>query len=401
MSADILLMLLAVLGLLLRLGLAISASGASRSKNAAGVLLRHVMDVSLVSLAFWAVGLAIFLQTINGALALDWHYLVGLRPVNTLAVLALVQALVAGGIVPGALSERSRFFAGAAFSLLIGLLIYPLCANWAMTGWLNHLGFVDVGGASFVHAIGGIIALVGAAIVGPRLGKYNRDGSCNAILGHNVPLLGVGVILQLLGIIPLTMAGAMCAGDKITALVPLNLLLAAAAAGLVATIWSRLHYGKIDVVFILMAFTGGMIAMTGAAAIAPTWGAVIVGAIAGFLIPIVSVAIELRLKVDDPAGVTAIHGLGGILGTLAVGFFNGGSFGQILRSLGIQSMGLFAMLIVAGCLALALGQVIHAAGMFRSKEADEYDGLDLAEHDMNAYPDFQQTMIKSYHLREA
>lgn len=401
MSANQLLMLLAVHGLLLRLGMAISTSGGSRSKNAAGVLLRNVLDISIVSLAFWAVGMAIFSQTQNGALGLDWHQLVGLGPVTSITVLALVQALVAGGIVPGALSERSRFFAGAAFSVLIGLLVYPVCANWAMLGWLHQIGFEDAGGASYIHAIGGITALVAAAIVGPRIGKYNRDGSCNAILGHNVPLLAVGVILQLVGIIPLTLAGATFTNAGMTFLIPMNLLLSAAAAALVATIWSRFHYGKIDVILILMAFTGGMIAMTGAAHIAPTWGAVIVGAIAGFLIPYVSVLIELRMKVDDPAGVVAIHGIGGIIGALAVGFFDVPDFMSMLKSLGVQSMGLICMLVIAGALAMALGQVLNAVHLFRSKEADEYDGLDLAEHDMNAYPDFQQTMIKSYHLREA
>jgi len=181
----------------------------------------------------------------------------------------------------------------------------------------------------------------------------------------------------------------------------LNVLLAAAAGGLAALVSSAVRYGKPDVFLIYSGLLGALVAITGGANVVPTGAAVGLGAVAGFVVPYAMVQIDLRWKIDDPAGAVAVHGLGGLLGTLATGVLAPGSVGERVRQLGVQALGV-VVIAAFGLLATgALMKVLKATVGVRAKEADEFDGLDLAEHDLNAYPDFQQTTIKSYHLREA
>jgi Amt family ammonium transporter len=162
-----------------------------------------------------------------------------------------------------------------------------------------------------------------------------------------------------------------------------------------------IRYGKPDVLLIYSGLLGALVAITGGANLIPTGAAVGLGAVAGVLIPYAMVQIDLRFKVDDPTGAVAVHGFGGLLGTLAAGLFASRSVGEARRQIGIQALGALAIGALALLATAALLVVLRKTVGIRSKEADEFDGLDLAEHDLNAYPDFQQTTIKSYHLREA
>jgi ammonium transporter, Amt family len=380
-----LLMILGSLALLVRVGMAWYATGLSRSKNAAGAVLRNVLDFCVATLAFWAIGAAVCFG--DRGLVSD----IGRRfGANTFFHLVLV--LFASAVPIGSAGERSKLLPLGAISFLMAGVIVPVSMHWAWTGWLAHLRFVDAAGASAIHLAAGMSALSVAVLVGPRTGKYNRDGSSNMIPGHSMPLASVGVMMLLVAWLPYVI-GASATRGFFTSM-PANVLLAAAAGGLAALASSMLRYGKPDVVLIYSGLLGALVAITGAANVLPTWGAVLVGAVAGVVIPYAMVQIDLRFKVDDPAGAVAIHGLGGLLGTLVPGIYG-------FRQLGVQALGALAIAALALLGTAGLLVVLKKTIGIRSKEADEFDGLDLAEHDLNAYPDFQQTTIKSYHLREA
>jgi Amt family ammonium transporter len=214
-------------------------------------------------------------------------------------------------------------------------------------------------------------------------------------------MASVGVILMLVAWGPYVMgAGALHSGAGTYA--AFNVLLAAAAGGLAALIGSIIRYGKPDAALIYSGLLGALVAVTGAANLMPTGGAVAIGVIAGAIVPWALVQIDLRFKVDDPAGAIAIHGIGGLIGTLAVAFVAPiMTMGQRMRQLGVQALGVALISVIALVSIGALLFVLKKSIGIRAREADEFDGLDLAEHDLNAYPDFQQTTIKSYHLREA
>jgi Amt family ammonium transporter len=393
--------------LVVRVGQGLYAAGACRSKNSAGQTLRVVCDLCVAVLAFWAVGAAILFQGNNGYFALRATLLFGWAPDMAGGWLfqAAVVVLVATGALSGPLAERSRFLPLCAASALLAGLIVPTGWRWASEGllspgWLARMGFVDAAGASWAHVAGGLCAAVGAVLVGPRTGKYHRDGSASMIPGHNVPLMAVGALMMLAGWVPYVATAAAARASE-NGLMAINVLLAAAAGGMSAILVAHARYGKPDVLLTLLGLLGGLVAITAGAGAVGTPSAVAIGAVAGILVPLAAVTIDLLVRIDDPTGGIAVHVVGGAWGTVAVGLFAPGSFGQRLQHLGVQVLGLLVIAALSVGLSLGLFLVLRATVGLRAKEADEFDGLDLAEHDIGAYPDFQQTTIKSYHLREA
>lgn len=389
--------------LLVRVGQALYATGLSRSKNSAGAVTRSLFDLCAASLAFWAVGAAILFQRNNYYFALKGSLVMGWRLAPEAAGVVFfygAAVLIATGVLTGTLAERSRFFPASVASVLLGGLLVPLAGNWAWSGWLRQLGFIDLAGASVIHLTAGVCAAVGAALVGARTGKYHRDGSASMIPGHNVPLASAGVFLMLAGWVPYVVGFALIAKGP-TGAVAFNVLLSAAAGGLAALLMGRFRYGKPDPTLALLGFLGGLVAITGGAAHVHPPSAVLIGAVAGVIVPLASIILDLVIRIDDPAGGIAVHAVGGLWGTVATGLFAPGYFGERMQQAGIQVLGAAAIAALAAALAIAVFMGLKATVGLRAREADEFDGLDLAEHDIGAYPDFQQTMIKSYHLREA
>lgn len=378
--------------LLLRLGMAIHAAGMVRSKNSSSTLIRSVADICITTLAFWAIGAAILLSSPR---ILDPHLLFSLS--NTFFIVCVT--LVASGIVTGIASERSRFLPLCLISILLGALIVPIVGRWQLT-WLTKLGFIDAGRASMIHLTGGLCGAVAAVLIGPRVGKYNRDGSSNGIPGHSVPLAMIGALLMFVGFIP-TVVGMAAIGPMEIELTPAgNVLLAAAAGGVTSLLLCYHRYGKADVHLMMVGFLGALVAISASPNIANHWS-VFIGAIAGVIVPLAAIHIDLTWRIDDPTSGIAIHAVSAIWGIIAAGALAGGGFMARLKQLGIQLVGLAAIAAVTIILAGAVLFILKSTIGLRSKEADEFDGLDLAEHDIGAYPDFQQTTIKSYHLREA
>lgn len=390
---------LAVGALLVRVGQTLYYAGLSRSKNAAGASLRSVADVCVSVLAFWAIGQAIAAQSSswNPVLSLEPRYLMGWDGMPANAVFTVALILIGTGVVGGAVAERSKFVPMAvAWAVLAGFVL-PVSLFWVWRGWLHNIGVVDVAGAGGIHLAAGAFALAGAVIVGPRVGKYNRDGSASMIPAHNVPIAVAGAVTVLVGFLPYV---AGCPGGE-PSRAAFNTLLAGAAGGFVAMTFAHIRYGKADIGLALAGLLGGLVASTAGAGLVSSPAAFVIGAVAGLVVPVSTILIDLFGRLDDPAGGVAVHGVGGAWGLIAAGLFVPGSFADHLKHLGANLLAIFALAAFAGGVGFIVFALLRSSVGVRSKEADEYDGLDLAEHDIGAYPDFQQTMIKSYHLREA
>jgi Amt family ammonium transporter len=388
--------------LLIRLGLVLYGAGSLRAKNSAGSVLRVFADLCVSTLWFWAVGAAILLQSHNGFFSLNPRY-IAFSGGGTGSLFFLITVVLVGtGIVSGAMAERARFFPGIGASILLAALLIPVGANWAWSGWLARRGFIDAGGGTWLHLSAALCALVGAMIVGPRTGKYHHDGSASMIPGHNLPLAGVGVAAMLAGWVPYLVGCLFYThNESLAGAAATGAILAAAAGGLAGLLLGHFRYGKPDVILTLYGLLGGLVSIAAGAGRISAPAAVLLGAVAGIIVPLSAVWIDLIGRVDDPLGVIAIHGVGGLWGTLAAGFLIHGSAAHRLAQTGIQAIGILAIGVMSVAFSLALFAILKSCCRLRASEADEFDGLDLAEHDIGAYPDFQQNTIKSYHLREA
>jgi Amt family ammonium transporter len=285
------------------------------------------------------------------------------------------------------------------FATLFVAIAYPITGSWKWGGgWLNDLGFYDFAGSTIVHSVGGWGALVMVLLLGPRLGKYNADGSSNAIPGHNLTLAAIGVFLLWFGWFGFNGGSVLSADPALVSLVLVTTSMAAAAGGVAAALVSWFAAGKPDLTMALNGILAGLVGITAGADQMAIWEAVAIGGIAGVLVYFAVIMFDRVLKIDDPVGATSVHLVCGIWGTLAVGIFgNLASPAQLGYQLaGIAAMGAFTVVF-----ALIVGIAIKATMGLRVSDEEQVEGLDLGEHDMAAYPDFQQTTIKSYQLREA
>jgi ammonium transporter, Amt family len=377
-------LVICVAALLLRVGISLYLAGIARSKNTIASLFRSIVEIAVGVLAYWLFGGAI--------LAGSWHRLA--NPDPTTGLFFAAAFLIGPAVISGAVLERGRASVGIAASVLIPGVLAPLLMRLLRADWLIEHGFVDAAGGVFIHFSAGLAALLAALIVGPRIGKYNRDGSTNAILGHNLPLASFGVLLIFVIWIPYVVGFAPGATSA------LNTLLAGAAGIVASVLYCYIRYGRSDVFLIYAGLLGALVSITAGADRLPQMLAVVTGAVAGVLVPYAVVKLDLVWKIDDPAGGIAIHGLGGLWSALAVALLAPGTLFQRIGRLEFEIVGL-AM--AAGITLAVCGLVFYALRAtvgVRVTEPVELEGLDLAEHDLNAYPDFQQTMIKSYHLRE-
>jgi Amt family ammonium transporter len=384
----------------IRVGFAVHAAGLARSKNSAGAVIRHLTDAAVALLAFWAVGFAIAASG-HPVFGLQWRALFGIGTDYSAGnFLAAAMILIATGIVPGVVAERCRFWPALAASALLGAVVIPVAMLWSSgDGWLSHLGYRDPGGAGWLHLAGACCAAVGARVVGPRTGKFNRDGSSTAIPGHSVPLAGLGVVVHFVGFFIFLTTGTL--NPRTAPAAAMNVLLAAAAGAMAAVVLSNFRYYKPDVHLTYAGLLGGLVAISAAGPAVGSLGAVIIGAVAGVIVPLATVHIDLILRLDDPSGNVAVHGVGALWGLLATPLFAKGlTFADRSKQFGTHLLAIVSIAALATLLSLALWLLLKRLTKLRASEADEFDGLDLAEHDIGAYPDFQQTMIKSYHLRE-
>ncbi len=434
MVNNLWIMIAGMLVFIMHLGFATLETGLTRAKNTVNILFKNSMIVCIGILTYALIGFNLMypgfdgesmisgvldIGAISGFITADMNDLSNFGPDYagyTWYTDFFFQAMFAATcctIVSGAVAERIKLSSFLLFATLFVAISYPITGAWQWGGGflstlgnevnaagevVSEAGFYDFAGSTIVHSVGGWAALVMVILLGPRLGKYNADGSSNAIPGHNLTLAAIGVFLLWFGWFGFNGGSVLSADPGLVSLVLVTTSMAAAAGGVAAGLVSWFAAGKPDLSMALNGILAGLVGITAGADQMAIWESVVIGGIAGVLVYFSVIFFDRVLKIDDPVGATSVHLVCGIWGTLAVGIFGGlaspAQFGYQLA--GIAAMGGFTV-----AFALVVGFAIKATMGLRVSDEEQIEGLDLGEHDMAAYPDFQQTNIKSYQLREA
>lgn len=402
-------LLAAFLVFFMQAGFGMVEAGFIRAKNSSNLIMKNFIDFCFASIVYFIVGYAFMfgagtdLIGLNGFLLLDAPNSSGIP----LFAFVLFQAAFAGAaatIVAGAVAERMKFSVYLIYTVILSAFIYPIVGHWIWGGgWLAQIGFADFAGSTVVHALGGSTALIGAYILGPRIGKFNKDGTPNIIAGHNIPMAALGTFILWFGWFGFNAGSTLSVGDgSAIALISLNTCLAAAAGGITSmvTVWGR--WGKPDLSMTMNGILGGLVAITAPCAYVSPGVSIIIGALAGIFVVYGVVGVE-KLQIDDPVGAVAVHGVNGVWGTLAVGIFGqkcmglandslifGGGFTQ----LSIQALGVLAT--ISFCV-ISMGivfKIIKSTLGLRVSRLTELKGLDIEEHGIDSYSDFQLFLTK-------
>ena len=390
-------LLAAMLVFLMQLGFSMVEAGFARSKNTANILMKNLLDFSTGTLLFWMVGFGLMFGASAGGFIgkpdfmgfAGWE---GGIPKEAFLVFQTMFCATAATIVSGAVAERTKFHAYLLYCIFISGLIYPISGHWTWGGgWLAELGFHDFAGSTVVHSVGGWIALVGAAMVGPRIGKY-RNGKVYAIPGHSLTLATMGVFLLWLGWFgfnPGSQLAASTSGDAIAiSSVFLTTNIAAAAGGLAALIAAWIRYGKPTLSLSLNGVLAGLVGITAGCDMVSPVGAACIGVISGVVMVFAVSFIDRKLKVDDPVGAIAVHGVCGTLGSIMVGLFaveGGLLYGGGAAMLGIQALGALTTAAWALGTGFLMFKLIDKLIGLRVDRRVEEEGLDVYEHGETAY----------------
>jgi Amt family ammonium transporter len=310
------------------------------------------------------------------------------------------------------MAERWSFKSFVIYALLVGAVIYPLYANWVWGGgWLSKLGsnfglghgHVDFAGSSVVHLTGGVLALVGAKILGPRLGKFSKDGTPNAIPGHHIPMAVVGCFILAFGWFGFNAGSSLAGTDLRIAVIAVNTMLAGAAGSFSAMLYMWLRYGKPDISMAANGLLAGLVAITAPCAFVTAPAAVLIGLIAGLLLCGAVLFVERTLKIDDPVGAVSVHGVNGAWGVFALGLFADGTYGDALNGvegsvtglfygdasqLAAQCIGILANIGYVGLIGYVVFKLLDVTIGLRVDPEQEAEGLDQYEVAVIAYPDF-------------
>ncbi len=391
----------AVLVFFMQAGFAMVEAGFTRAKNAGNIVMKNTLDFSIGAVVFLLLGYGL-LSGANGNFfigAPDFSWFTAFSEFDwSDFFFQLVFCATATTIVSGAMAERTKFGSYLAVTLVICALIYPIETHWVWgDGWLADLGYLDWAGSSVIHMVGGIIALMGAAFLGPRLGKYDANGKSNAIYGHNITLGALGVFILWFGWYGFNGA----AGESVAEVASIfsTTTLAAAAAVIAAMILTWAKNGKPDVTYTLNAALAGLVGITAGCAYVNALGAIIIGLVCGLVVVFACEFIDKKLHIDDPVGASSVHGVCGLLGTIMTGLFavDGGLFyGGGWRLFGVQCLGVVAIaawtVATAGIVFLVIK---HTAGL-RVPASVELEGLDVTEHGLaSAYADFLPVLPSS------
>lgn len=385
-------------------GFGMVEAGLIRAKNAANILMKNMMDFSIASIGFFIFGYALMFGGEGALWGTRGWFLFGAKSPEGLPLYSfwMFQAAFCGTaatIVAGGMAERMKFTAYLLYSFIISAFVYPVIGHWIWGGgWLAGLNFHDFAGSTVVHTTGGFSALVGTILLKPRIGKFNPDGSPNFIAGHNIPLVALGVFILWLGWFGFNPGSTLGFGDpELVARVVINTNLAAAAGAIISMFVAWSKFGKPDLTLTLNGALAGLVAITAPCSVVTPMSAIVIGLVGGFLCVWGVRWLDL-LKIDDPVGAVAVHGLNGIWGTLAVGLFgkaqlgspsDGLFFGGGFTQLGIQSLGVFSVLFFVVLSMFLVFKTIDAMVGLRVSEKEELQGLDIGEHGMESYSGFE------------
>lgn len=395
----------AALVFFMQAGFAMVETGLTRAKNAGNIVMKNLMDFCIGTPIYWFIGFGIMFGG-TGALigGLD---LFSMKSTDyTTMIFQTVFCATSATIVSGAMAERTKFSSYCIYSALISLFVYPISGHWIWGGgWLAQLGFHDFAGSTAVHMVGGVAAFVGAAILGPRIGKYDKNGKPNAILGHSMTLAALGVFILWFcwfgfnGCSTVALSGD---GATNAARIFYTTNLAAAMATVTVLIITWVRYKKPDVSMTLNGSLAGLVAITAGCDTVTPVGAALIGVIAGFAVVFGIEFVDQKLKVDDPVGAVGVHGICGCLGTILTGLFayydfgNGEKLGLFygggIHFFGLQILGVVVVIAwVAVTMTIIFNVLKHTIGL-RASAVEEIEGLDIHEHGLaSAYADFALT----------
>jgi Amt family ammonium transporter len=420
-------------------GFAMAETGFTRAKNAGHTMAMNFMVYALGMLGFWVCGFALQMggagpfATLGGGGVLNGEFTIELFgkefglfgtkgfflsggtydvAVFTMFLFQMVFMDTTATIPTGSMAERWNFKSFVIYALLVGAVIYPLYANWVWGGgWLSKLGsnfglghgHVDFAGSSVVHLTGGVLALVGAKILGPRLGKFSKDGTPNAIPGHHIPMAVVGCFILAFGWFGFNAGSSLAGTDLRIAVIAVNTMLAGAAGSFSSMLYMWLRYGKPDISMAANGLLAGLVAITAPCAFVTAPAAVLIGLIAGLLLCGAVLFVERTLKIDDPVGAISVHGVNGAWGVFALGLFADGTYGDALNGvegsvtglfygdasqLAAQCIGILANIIYVGLIGYVVFKLLDVTIGLRVDPEQEAEGLDQYEVAVIAYPDF-------------
>ena len=411
----------AALVFFMQCGFAMVETGFTRAKNAGNIIMKNLMDFCIGTVVFSLLGFGLMMSEdyIAGFIGIpnlnmftdwanfDWNNF----------VFQLVFCATAATIVSGAMAERTKFSTYCIYSAVISLFVYPVEAGWVWNysgpdgealGWLAKLGYVDFAGSTVIHMVGGVSALIGAAMLGARIGKYGKNGKVNAIPGHSITLGALGVFILWFGWYGFN--GAAAGDGAFLGQIFLTTTVAPAVATVTTMIFTWIKNGKPDVSMCLNGSLAGLVGVTAGCADVDALGAAIIGLVSGILIVVAVEFVDIKLKIDDPVGAFGVHGVNGIWGGLAVGLFATGKgqdgvtglfYGGGFNQLGIQALGVVAIIgWTVVCMSIVFFVLKKTIGLRVSKD-EEMKGLDITEHGLiSAYADFMPIGVGTASLDE-
>ena len=421
-------------------GFALVETGFTRAKNVAHTMMMNFMIYVIGMTGYWIMGFALHmggvgaLATLGGTGVLDSEFTISLFgkdfglfgmkgfflagstydvAVFSLFLFQMVFMDTAATIPTGAMAERWKFSSFVVFGFFLSMISYPLFANWVWGGgWLSQLGknfglghgHVDFAGSSVVHMVGGVTALAGALAIGPRIGKYNKDGSANPILGHNIPMGILGCFILAFGWFGFNPGSTLAATDLRISVIAVNTMLASASGAMAAMFYMWIKYGKPDPSMSANGFLAGLVAITAPCAFVSSFWAFVIGLVAGILLCWAVAFVENILKVDDPVGAIAVHGVNGAWGVLALGLFSDGTYGDGFNGvpgtvrgllygapsqLVAQVIGTVTCFVFIFAISWAFFKVCDAVIGLRVSPEMELEGLDIPEMGIHGYPEVQ------------
>ena len=391
----------AVLVFFMQAGFAMVETGFTRAKNAGNIIMKNLMDFALGTIVFWILGFGLMFagdgKLIGGLDILVSGDYSSTIPSYVFLIFQTVFCATAATIVSGAMAERTKFISYCIYSVILSAVVYPISGHWIWGGgWLSSLGFHDFAGSTAVHMVGGVAALIGATILGPRIGKYSKDGKPNAIPGHSLTLGALGVFILWFCWFGFNGGSTVCAtGDDAlvsmgTIFITTNLAAAVSTAAVMIITWIR--YKKPDVSMTLNGSLAGLVAITAGCDVVTPTGAFFIGLIAAFVVVFGIEFVDKVLKIDDPVGAVGVHGFCGAVGTILTGLFavNDGLFyGGGFHFLGVQIIGVVSVILWVSVTMTIVFNVINKTIGLRVSEEEEIAGLDIKEHGLtSSYADF-------------
>lgn len=397
----------AILVFFMQAGFALCEAGLTRAKNTGNILMKNMMDFCIGTPCYWLVGFGLMFAGAGPFIGgfdplIRGSYDFGTLPTWCYAIFQTVFCATAATIVSGSMAERTNFKAYCIYSAAISLVVYPISGHWIWGGgWLSSLNFHDFAGSTCVHMVGGLIACLGAAMLGPRIGKYDKNGKARAIPGHNITAMALGVFILWFCWFGFnggsTVAMTADADMELASLVMFNTNLAAAVATVVGMIFTWIRYGKPDVSITFNAALAGLVAITAPCDCVTPVGAFFIGLVAGVLVVLAVEFFDNVAKIDDPVGAVSVHMVNGIWGTLAVGLFSSGGdgvapglfYGGGFTQLGVQALGVVTVAAYVLIVMFIIFKLIDKTVGLRVPAQIEIDGLDIHEHGLaSAYSGF-------------